>query len=150
MKSFKQIVSETVNKPIAPEEQNFIDQHGKEVKDYPVPQKTSSTPDKKKRKADRDQAESEKDYDQAYVKEENEELSEAVMDTLNSIVKKKQAQTVKFANGDKVTVDMTTANVMTKLHDALNDSNKKKFADSINKSEQMFMKMMDFAFSKVK
>jgi len=32
----------------------------------------------------------------------------------------------------------------------LNDANKKKFADAINKDETRFMKMMDFAMSKVK
>lgn len=150
MKSFKQIVSETVNKPIAPEEQNFIDQHGLDVKDYPVDQKKTATPSKKKRLADRDQEESEKDYDQAYVKEESEELSEDVMTDLQKIVSKKQASSVKFADGDKIKVDMYTASALVNLHKALNDANKKKFADAINKSENMFMKMVDFAFSKVK
>lgn len=78
---------------------------------------------------------------------EDTDLQEAVIDTLNSIVKKKQMQTVKFADGTKTKVDMTTANAMVKVHDALNSQNQKKFADAINKNETMFMKMMDFAFS---
>lgn len=230
MKSFSQIVKETVNKPISPEEQNFIDQHGKEVKDYPVDQKKSETPSKKKRLADKDADQSENDYDQAYVKEDSEleeayqksagfyavdkqinslekylsknsalaksiaksmgsgylkdfeemgkhfdkviaiwdqishdvdmsesveveqseELSEDVIADLQKIVKKKSAGEVKLADGSKMKVDMFTASAMTKVHDALNDANKKKFSDAINKNETMFMKMMDFAFSKVK
>lgn len=150
MKSFKDIINETVNKPIAPEEQNFINQHGLEVKDYPVSQKKTETPSKKKRLADRDQKQSEDDYDQAYVKEETEELSEGAIDDLKKIVKKKSAMDVKLADGSSMKVDLFTASAMTQIYDALNDANKKKFADSINKSETMFMKMMDFAFSKVK
>lgn len=150
MKSFKQIVKETVNKPISPEEQNFIDQHGKEVKDYPVDQKKSETPSKKKRLADKDASQSEQDYDQAYVKEDFETLSEDVIADLQKIVKSKSAQEIKLADGSKMKVDLFTASAMTKVHDALNDANKKKFADAINKNETMFMKMMDFAFSKVK
>lgn len=84
------------------------------------------------------------------IKEGVEELEEAVIDTLRKIVKDKSAQSVKFADGKKTTVDMFTASAMTKVHDALNDANKKKFADAINKDEKMFMKMMDFAMSKVK
>ena len=78
------------------------------------------------------------------------ELDEAVIDDLRDIVKKKSIKDVKFADGQKLKVDMTTASAMVKVHDALNDANKKKFADAINKNENMFMKMVDFAFSKVK
>jgi hypothetical protein len=84
------------------------------------------------------------------AKEEVEIVSEAVIDDLRKIVKTKSASTVKFANGGKTKVDMFTASAMIKVHDSLNDGNKQKFADSINKNEQMFMKMMDFAMSKVK
>lgn len=187
----KQIIKETVAKPKSPDEQRFMDQHTVDTKDYPVKQDPKSTPAKTKRKADRDAAESEKDYDQAYVKEdmdgmvckdcgdefgkpksdcehdchdengsnwvkqsemkeETETLSEAVIDTLKDIVKKKSAKSVKFADGSSTKVDMMTASAMTQVHDALNSANQKKFADAINKNEQMFMKMMDFAFSKVK
>ena len=81
---------------------------------------------------------------------ESVELDEAVIDDLREIVKKKSIKDVKFADGQKLKVDMTTASAMVKVHDALNDANKKKFADAINKNEDMFMKMVDFAFSKVK
>lgn len=82
--------------------------------------------------------------------QESVELGESVIDDLKKIVSTKSASSVKFEDGQKLKVDMTTAGAMVKVHDALNDANKKKFADSINKNENMFMKMVDFAFSKVK
>lgn len=84
------------------------------------------------------------------MKSEETELEEGVIDDLRNIVKRKSAMPVKFANGQKTKVDMFTASAMVKVHDALNDANKKKFADAINKDERMFMKMMDFAMSKAK
>jgi hypothetical protein len=45
---------------------------------------------------------------------------------------------------------MFTASALVQVHDALNGSNQKKFADAIGKNENMFMKMVDFAFSKAK
>jgi len=81
--------------------------------------------------------------------DESVELDEAVIDDLRSIVKSKSMKEVKFANGGKSKVDMFTASAMVKVHDALNKANQKKFADAINKDERMFMKMMDFAMSKV-
>lgn len=84
------------------------------------------------------------------AKEEVEVVSEGVIDDLRSVVKKKAIGQVKFSNGAKTKVDMFTASAMVKVHDALNGTNQKKFADAINKDETMFMKMMDFAMSKVK
>jgi hypothetical protein len=76
-------------------------------------------------------------------------INEAVIDDLKNIVKKKSMKTVKFANGDTLPVDMTTANIIVQVHDALNSANQKKFADALNKSETSFLKMMDFSFSKL-
>jgi hypothetical protein len=214
-KLVKNIIKETVYKPgetRRPEEQNFLDQHKVDVKDYPVKQDTKETPSKKKRLADNDAAKAEAEYDQAYLTKEEteiseahgmvckdcgdeygkpttdcehdcndpdgdhwvekdmdegygskkkmksfkeslqpvveaEEVSEAVIDDLKSIVKSKSMKEVKFADGTKMKVDMTTASAMTQVHDALNSANKKKFADAINKNQTMFMKMADFAFS---
>ena len=76
-------------------------------------------------------------------------LSESVIDDLKSIVKSKSMKEVKFSDGGKTKVDLFTASAMVKVHDALNGANQKKFSDAINKDERMFMKMMDFAMSKV-
>lgn len=70
-----------------------------------------------------------------------------VMDALEDIVKKKQAKSVKFANGKSVKIDMTSANAMLNLRKKLTDQNKKKMEDQIEKSPENFMRLMDLAFS---
>ena len=82
--------------------------------------------------------------------EQGEMLEEAVMDTLHKIVSNKSAQKVKFASGETRTVDHFTASALTQVHGALNDDNKKKFADMVHKSPGHFTKAADFAFSKSK
>ena len=75
------------------------------------------------------------------------ELTEGkVLDALQKIVDKKQMGKVKFANGKTLTVDMTTANAMVNLYKKVNDRNKEKMAQAIEKSPDMFMKLMDVAF----
>jgi len=82
--------------------------------------------------------------------DEVEQIDEAVMDTLHKIVSGKSAQSVKFASGHTRKVDMYTASAITQVHKALNDANKKKFADMVHKSPEHFSKASEFAFSKVK
>jgi hypothetical protein len=82
--------------------------------------------------------------------EEEVQIDEAVMDTLHKIVAGKSAQSVKFASGHTRRVDMYTASAITQVHKALNDINKKKFADMVHKSPEHFAKASDFAFSKAK
>ena len=84
------------------------------------------------------------------TEEQGEMLEEAVMDTLHKIVSNKSAQKVKFASGETRTVDHFTASALTQVHGALNDDNKKKFADMVHKSPGHFTKAADFAFSKSK
>lgn len=80
------------------------------------------------------------------MKEEVEIVEDVIAD-LKNIVKKKSMQEVTFADGDKLKVDLTTASAITQVYEKLNSANKKKFAEAINKNENMFMKMVDFAFS---
>ena len=80
------------------------------------------------------------------VKEEVELFEGKVMDGLKKIVDKKSAGSVKFANGKTLKVDMTTANAMLNLHKKINDKNKQKMEDQIEKSPEVFMKLMDVAF----
>lgn len=82
--------------------------------------------------------------------EEFVELEESVMDSLHKIVKEKQASTVKFASGHTRKVDMFTASAMVNIHKALNDENKKKFADLVHKSPEHFSKASDFALKNTK
>ena len=80
------------------------------------------------------------------IKEEVELFEGKVMDALQDIVKTKGAKNVKFANGKSVKIDMTSANAMLNMHKKLKDQNKKKMEDAIEKSPEMFMKLMDVAF----
>jgi hypothetical protein len=77
-------------------------------------------------------------------------IEEGVMDQLHKIVASKQKQRVKFGNGQTQSVDHYTASAITQVHKALNDENKKKFADMVHKSPAHLTKASDFAFSKVK
>jgi hypothetical protein len=86
----------------------------------------------------------------AVVQAEETQIEEAVMDQLHKIVKEKQAQTVKFGNGQSKKVDHFTASAITQVHNALNDENKKKFADMVHKSPAHLVKASDFAFSRTK
>jgi len=84
------------------------------------------------------------------VQAEEVELEEAVIDQLHKIIDGKQAQKIKFGNGQTKSVDHFTASAVTQLHKALNDENKKKVSDMIHKSPEHFNKVASFAFSKVK
>ena len=77
-------------------------------------------------------------------------IEEAVMDQLHKIVNDKQSQSVKFASGHTRKIDHFTASALTQVHKALNDDNKKKFADLVHKSPEHFMKASVFAFKHAK
>ena len=72
-------------------------------------------------------------------------LDEGVIDTLKKIKSRRQAMPVKFKNKKTLKVDMTTANKLLSVHDALKPANAKKFRDSLEKGETSFMSMLDFA-----
>lgn len=72
-------------------------------------------------------------------------LDEGVVDTLKKIKSRKQAMSVKFKNSKTLKVDLTTANKLLAVHDALKPANAKKFRDSLEKGESSFMTMLDFA-----
>ena len=76
-------------------------------------------------------------------------LVEDNVDMLKKIVKNKQNQNIKFKDGS-MKVDLFTASAVTQVFDAVNSSNKKKMADMINGKKAQFMKIADFALSKVK
>jgi len=84
------------------------------------------------------------------VQAEEVQIQEAVIDTLHKIVKSKQHEPVQFADGTKLKVDHYTASAITKVHGALNDDNKKKYADMVHKSKDHFKRASDFAFRHVK
>jgi len=76
-------------------------------------------------------------------------LAEDNVDVLKNIVKNKQAQNVKFKDGN-MKVDMFTASAVTKVYDMVNRSNQQKMQKMLNGKKAEFMKIADFALSKVK
>ena len=78
------------------------------------------------------------------------DIAESVMDQLHQIADSKSAKSVKFATGETRKVDHFTASAISQVHKALNDENKKKFADMVHKSPAHLMKAADFAFKHVK
>ena len=77
------------------------------------------------------------------------DLAEDNVAILKDIVKRKQNKDIKFKDG-KMKVDLFTASAITQVYDAVNTSNKKKMEDMINGKKAQFMKIADFALSKVK
>jgi hypothetical protein len=146
MKRFKDIREKYV--PRAKKEKDFVDAHKVDVLDHEgdeeLPLKDAKARKQAKRKNDKETI-----ADVDAVKEEIEHLEEKnVLKTLENIVNKKQAMSVKFDDGKSVKVDMTTANAILNVHSKVNDSNKKKIATMIEKDKMSFMKMVDFAFSR--
>jgi hypothetical protein len=76
-------------------------------------------------------------------------LKEDVLDSLKKIVSSKTSDYVKFDDGRKLKVDLFTAAALTKVYDAVTDSNKDKMKDMLNAGSAKFMKLVDFAMSKV-
>ena len=76
-------------------------------------------------------------------------LTEDNVDILKDIVKRKQNQQVKLKDG-KLRVDLFSASAIVQVYDAVNASNKKKMADMLNGNKAQFMKIADFAMSKMK
>ena len=79
------------------------------------------------------------------VEDEKKKLIESVLDTLRKIVKEKQAQQVKFKNGKKMQVDMTTANMIIQSIEKriTKPELKKKVEMMLDKDPNGFMKVLD-------
>jgi len=76
-------------------------------------------------------------------------LAEDNVDMLRDIVKNKQLKNIKFKDGN-MKVDLFTASAITKVYDMVNKSNQQKMAKMLNGKKAEFMKIADFALSKVK
>ena len=76
-------------------------------------------------------------------------LVEDNLDVLRDIVKRKQHKNVKFKDGN-MKVDLFTASAVTKVFDLVNKSNQDKMKNLINGKKAEFMKIANFALSKVK
>ena len=76
-------------------------------------------------------------------------FAEDNVDVLKKIVKDKQNQNIRFKDGS-MKVDLYTASAISQVYDAVNSSNKKKMDKLINGKKADFMKIANFALSKVK
>jgi hypothetical protein len=76
-------------------------------------------------------------------------LAEDNVDVLKKVVKDKQHQNIKFKDGN-MKVDLFTASAVTQVFDMVNKSNQEKMRKLINGKKAEFMKIADFALSKVK
>ena len=76
-------------------------------------------------------------------------LAEDNVDILKKIVKDKQHQNIKFKDGN-MKVDLFTASAVTQVFDMVNKSNQEKMRKMLNGKKAEFMKIADFALSKVK
>lgn len=77
-------------------------------------------------------------------------ITESVISNLQAIVKKNKPQEIEFVNGDSLRVDAKTANALISVYNGVNGNNQKKMKEALEKSEESFMKIVDFAFSKQK
>lgn len=147
MKSFKEMLAETTDKPKSPDEQNFLDKHIVDKRDHPVAPDDQFSGEikgkkKKKREADREEGQDKEVYEEA----ESEIVVEGVLEDLASIVKKKSIGQVKFKDGKKQKVDLTTASMILSMHKQLNGSNKKKVEGMLDDSKK-FMQIVQFAMT---
>jgi hypothetical protein len=148
MKSFKEMLAETTDKPKSPDEQNFLDKHIVDKRDHPVAPDDQFSGEikgkkKKKREADRDEGQDKQVYEET---EAEEVIVEGVLADLATIVKKKSIGQIKFKDGKKQKVDLTTASMILSMHKQLNGSNKKKIEGMLDDSKK-FMQIVQFAMT---
>ena len=76
-------------------------------------------------------------------------FAEDNLDVLRKIVKDKQNQNIRFKDGN-MKVDLFTASAVTQVYDMVNRSNQQKMLKLLNGKKAEFMKIANFALSKVK
>ena len=76
-------------------------------------------------------------------------FAEDNLDVLRKIVKDKQNQNIRFKDGN-MKVDLFTASAVTQVYDKVNRSNQQKMLKLLNGKKAEFMKIANFALSKVK
>ena len=74
-------------------------------------------------------------------------LDEDITPLLREIVKRKQAAQVKFDDGKRLTVDLTTATAMIAVHDALRKDAQEKFRRMASKNKVEFSKVAIFSYN---
>ena len=76
-------------------------------------------------------------------------FAEDNLDVLRKIVKDKENQNIRFKDGN-MKVDLFTASAVTQVYDKVNRSNQQKMLKLLNGKKAEFMKIANFALSKVR
>jgi hypothetical protein len=76
--------------------------------------------------------------------------SGGVISNLRNILKDHNAGEVQFKDGKKMRIDAFSASAILQVYDRVNDVNKKKIDDLVNRDKHGLIKILDFAFSKAK
>ena len=144
----KEPISE-VEEPKSSGEKRFKFKHLIARKEHPVAgdEQFKGKGKDKSRIADREEEDDKKVYETAEGKSL---LDEGNLEVLQRIVKKKQAESVKFKTGGTAKVDGVTAGALVAAYNALNDQNKKKFEAGLDKGPTTFMKLVDLAMKNTK
>jgi len=75
---------------------------------------------------------------------------ETIIDKLKYISENKQSNTIEFANGDTLKVDIRTAKNILEVYNSLNLVNKSKVKELIEQDKIGFKRMADFAWKHIK
>lgn len=167
-KTLRQILE--VAEPKAGDEKRFKDKHvvqktrnpayKNDAEEDAVYQATNIKKDKTKKAGDHTEGDDAKMYEakklQAFysdelteeeVEEDADFIQEGVVDTLKKIQKTRKEMQVKFKNGQSMDVDPKTAGMLMDVHKQLNSANARKFQMSLERGQDHFMRMVDFAGS---
>jgi len=161
-KFLKDILGE-VAQPKAGDEKRFKDKH--EVQDTEYPAKdTDVVLNARKAKKDKSRAAdtSTQDQEDMYeeheyqsaveeianiLSEDDETFNESVVEDITNISLTKKEQFVKLNDGTEIEVDPETAESIVSVLEDLSPENKKTFVDSLQRDEESFLRMVDFAIS---
>ena len=127
------------------------DHDGASEKGEPIVKQGSSDPKSSpdgSKSADTSKAARKRVGDLNAVKQGSSKVTEAVMKDVIAIAKKHSAARVKFSNGKTEMVDAYTASAISQVYEKVNSTNKKKMEKMVE-TLPGFMKMVDFAMSKV-
>ena len=88
-----------------------------------------------------------------YSTEENQsgvvQAEETIMSVLEIVRESQQSQTISYGENLEVTIDFKTADAILKVYESLNDENKIRITEMIEKGPEHFNKVASFAKSKV-
>lgn len=89
-----------------------------------------------------------------YSTEENQsgvvQAEETIMSVLEIVRESQQSQTISYGENSEITMDFKTANAILKVYDSLNEENKIKITEMIEKNPENLNKVASFALSKTR